>query len=120
MRIRRIEILNFRGIKSLDWKLPDQQVFCLIGKGDSAKTTILEAIRCVFSPQWNLPFNDADFHLCNTEQAIRIEIIIGDLTDEFCSEQKYGMHLRGGTKRRQLSTMNLKMQMTLYSARVLP
>lgn len=98
MKIRRIEILNFRGIKSLDWKLPDQQVFCLIGKGDSAKTTILEAIRCVFSPQWNLPFNDADFHLCSTDEAIRIEVVIGDLPDEFCSEQKYGVHLRGWDK----------------------
>lgn len=98
MKIRRIEIANFRGIKSLDWKLPDQQMFCLIGKGDSAKTTILEAIRCAFSPQWNLPFNDADFYLCSTDEAIRIEVVIGDLPDEFCSEQKYGAHLRGWDK----------------------
>lgn len=98
MKIRRIEILNFRGIKTLDWKLPDQQVFCLIGKGDSAKTTILEAIRCVFSPQWNLPFNDADFYHCGTDAAIRIEVVIGELPNEFCSEQKYGAHLRGWDK----------------------
>lgn len=93
-----MEILNFRGIKQLEWEIPDQQVICLIGKGDSAKTTILEAIRCAFSPQWNRPFNDSDFHLCNTDQPIRIEVVIGELPDEFCSEQKYGAHLRGWDK----------------------
>ena len=98
MKIRKIDILNFRGIKLLEWKLPDQQVFCLIGKGDSAKTTILEAIRCTFSPQWNLPFNGSDFHLCNTDHPIRIEVVIGELPNEFCSEQKYGTHLRGWDK----------------------
>ncbi|NKI70265.1 AAA family ATPase [Collimonas pratensis] len=98
MKIRKISIENFRGIKQLEWNLPDQKIFCLIGKGDSAKSTILEAIRCVFNPQWNLAFNDSDFHLCKTDGSIQIEIIIGDLLDEFCSEQKYGAHLRGWDK----------------------
>ncbi|WP_243048736.1 AAA family ATPase [Dyella sp. RRB7] len=98
MKIRRISIQNFRGIKDLEWNLPDQRVFCLIGKGDSAKTTILEAIRCAFNPQWNLAFNDSDFHLCKTDVPIKIEIVIGDLPDEFCAEQKYGAHLRGWDK----------------------
>lgn len=98
MKIRRIKVQNFRGIKTLDWSLPDEKMFCLIGRGDSTKTTILDAIRCVFNPQWNLPFNDSDFHLCNTESAIEIEIIIGDLLAEFCSEKKYGAHLRGWKK----------------------
>ena len=73
MKIRKIDVLNFRGIKHLEWKLPDQQVFCLIGKGDSAKTTILEAIRCTFSPQWNLPFNDSDFHASSTTLGPRMK-----------------------------------------------
>jgi putative ATP-dependent endonuclease of OLD family len=98
VKIRRISIQNFRGIKDLEWDLPDQQMFCLIGKGDSAKTTILEAIRCAFSPQWNLAFNDSDFHLCKTEDPIKIDVVIGDLPDEFCAEQKYGAHLRGWDK----------------------
>lgn len=98
VKIRRIEITNFRGIKHLKWNIPDQQLVCLIGKGDSAKTTILEAIRCTFNPQWNLPFNDSDFYLCDTGQPIRIEMLLGDLPDEFCSDQKYGAHLRGWNK----------------------
>lgn len=95
MKIRRISILNFRGIKQLNWNLPDRNIFCLIGKGDSAKTTVLEAIRCAFNPQWNLAFNDSDFHLCKTDNPIQIEIVIGDLPDEFCSEKKYGAHVQG-------------------------
>jgi putative ATP-dependent endonuclease of OLD family len=95
MKIRRISIRNFRGIKQLEWNLPEQKIFCLIGRGDSTKSTILEAIRCIFHPQWNLPFNDSDFHLCKTDGSIQIEVVIGDLPDTFCSEEKYGAHLRG-------------------------
>lgn len=98
MKIRQLKILNFRGIGKLEWDLPDENTFCLIGKGDSTKTTVLEAIRCVFSPQWNHAFNDSDFHQCDTDNAIHIEIVLGDLLPEFCAEQKYGAHLRGWNK----------------------
>ncbi|SAL09865.1 recombination protein F [Caballeronia sordidicola] len=95
MKIRKLKIQNFRGIKRLEWDLPNEKTFCLIGRGDSTKTTVLEAIRCAFSPQWNHAFYDSDFHLCNTDDSIQIEIVIGDLLPEFCAEQKYGAHLRG-------------------------
>ncbi|MCP5474947.1 MAG: AAA family ATPase [Rhodanobacteraceae bacterium] len=98
MKIRKLKILNFRGINQLEWDLPDERTFCLIGKGDSMKTTVLEAIRCVFSPQWNHAFNDSDLHQCRSDNSIQIEVVIGDLLPEFCAEQKYGGHLRGWSK----------------------
>ena len=98
MKIRKLKILNFRGINQLEWNLPDEKILCLIGKGDSTKTTVLEAIRCVFSPQWNHAFNDSDFYQCDTDNPIQIEVVIGDLRPEFCAEQKYGAHLRGWSK----------------------
>ncbi len=98
MKIRRLKILHFRGINKLEWDLPNEKIFCLIGKGDSTKTTVLEAIRCAFSPQWNHAFNDSDFYQCNTDNPIQIEVVIGDLLAEFCAEQKYGAHLRGWSK----------------------
>ena len=52
MKVRKLAIKNFRGIKELDWVLPIGNIFCLIGKGDSSKSTILESIRYVFYPQW--------------------------------------------------------------------
>jgi hypothetical protein len=48
-RIRKIEIQNFRGIKELVW-LPSAGINCLIGPGDSGKSSILDAI---FGASWN-------------------------------------------------------------------
>lgn len=98
MKIRKLKIQNFRGINRLEWDLPNEKTFCLIGKGDSTKTTVLEAIRCAFSPQWNHAFYDSDFYQCNTDDSIQIEVVIGDLLPEFCAEQRYGAHLRGWNK----------------------
>ena len=95
MKLRKINIKNFRGVKELNWNLPTADVFCLIGKGDSSKSTILEAIRFAFHPQWNLTLSDSDFHQCKVSDSIVIEVTIGELTEEFCSLDKYGHHLRG-------------------------
>lgn len=95
MKIRKIEIKNFRGVKKLDWSLPNAGIFCLIGKGDSSKSTILEAIRFAFYPQWNLILSDADFYQCKVDNSIVIEITIGALTEAFCALDKYGHYLRG-------------------------
>ncbi len=95
MKIRKIKIKNFRGVKELDWSLPNSDIFCLIGKGDSSKSTILEAIRYAFHPQWNLTLSDSDFHQCKVADSIVIEVTIGALTEAFCSLDKYGQYLRG-------------------------
>lgn len=95
MRIRKISIRNFRGVKDLDWSLPTAGIFCLIGKGDSSKSTILEAIRYAFYPQWNLTLSDSDFYRCKVENAIVIEVSIGDLVEDFLPLNKYGQYLRG-------------------------
>ena len=95
MKIRKIKIKNFRGVKELEWNVPKADIFCLIGKGDSSKSTILEAIRYAFHPQWNLMFSDSDFHQCKLVDSIVIEVTIGELTEEFCSLDKYGHYLRG-------------------------
>ena len=95
MKIRKITIKNFRGVKELDWNLPAADILCLIGKGDSSKSTILEAIRFAFYPQWNLTLSDSDFYQCKVENSIVIDVTVGDLIEEFCSLNKYGHHLRG-------------------------
>lgn len=95
VRIRNLKIKNFRGIKELDWSLSECGIFCLIGKGDSSKSTILEAIRFAFHPQWNLTFSDSDFYQCKVDNPISIEVTIGELVEEFCSLNKYGNYLRG-------------------------
>lgn len=76
MKVRHLSVRNFRGIRELDWPVPDCNVLCLIGRGDSTKSTILDALRRVFHPQWDLPFDDADFHLCNPENPITIDAVL--------------------------------------------
>jgi putative ATP-dependent endonuclease of the OLD family len=57
-RIRRIIIANFRCIKQLTW-VPSPGVNCLIGPGDSGKSTILDAIDYCLGARRNLQFSDA-------------------------------------------------------------
>jgi hypothetical protein len=95
VKIRKIKIKNFRGVKELEWNLPTADIFCLIGKGDSSKSTILEAIRYAFFPQWNLTLSDSDFYQCKVADSIVIEVTIGELLEDFCSLNKYGNYLRG-------------------------
>ena len=95
MRIRHISIRNFRGIRELDWTVPDKRFFCLIGRGDSTKSTILEALRRAFYPQWNLAFDDADFFQCAPANAVCVEVILGDIPDPFRDLENYGHHLSG-------------------------
>jgi len=75
--------------------VPDTKIICLIGRGDSTKSTILEALRRAFHPQWNLTFDDADFHLCRPVNPITIKIMLGDLPDAFRDLEKYGHALSG-------------------------
>lgn len=95
MRIRHLSINNFRGIHEMEWALPDKVLFCLIGRGDSTKSTILEALRRIFYPQWNLVFDDADFYQCKPDNAIRIEAILGCIPEEFRDLENYGHCLCG-------------------------
>ncbi len=81
MRLRRVEIERFRGIKKLHWNVVGDFV-CLLGPGDSTKTTILDAIELTLSPRWNVSFNDADFYDANTEHPLSITITVCELHDE--------------------------------------
>ena len=95
MRICYLSINNFRGVREMVWNLPDKALFCLIGRGDSTKSTILEALRRVFYPQWNLVFDDADFYQCKPENTIRIEAILSGIPEEFRDLENYGHCLSG-------------------------
>lgn len=95
MKLCQIKIRNFRGIRELDWNVPDKHLLCLIGRGDSSKSTILEAIRRAFYPQWNLLFDDADFYNCDPQNAIEIYILLTDIIDDFKDLASYGAHLCG-------------------------
>lgn len=92
-KIVEFEIKNYRGIHSFFLRL-DRDVVCLVGRGDSGKTTILEAIKSVLSPAWNLPFYDTDFYKLNSEQPIEIIASIANVPEYLISEHKYGLWIR--------------------------
>ncbi|MFL0693943.1 MAG: ATP-dependent nuclease [Agrobacterium tumefaciens] len=92
-----MEIENFRGIKTLCW-LPSNGINCLIGPGDSGKSTVLDAIDYCLGARRNLQMTDADFHNLDIDTPIQITLTIGALDDALKSMDSYGMFLRGFIK----------------------
>src|SRR5690242_19317534 len=92
--IRVLEIENFRAIRKLRW-LPSAGMNCLIGPGDSGKSTILDAIDLCLGARRSLSFTDADFHGVNFDQPIRIGLTLGDLDDDLKNLDTYGDFLVG-------------------------
>ncbi len=93
MKLRHLSVRNYRGIKSLDWHL-DGAVICLVGAGDSGKTTILDAIDVVLAPRNYVTFTDTDFFAGDVDQSIVIEASVGELSEELV-EERYGLFTRG-------------------------
>lgn len=96
MRIRRVDIENFRGVKKLTWIIPkDQDLICLIGPGDSTKTTILEAMYLALCERYSLSLSDADFFDADVEQPILIRVTIDDLSKDVMKHGVLGLELSG-------------------------
>jgi putative ATP-dependent endonuclease of OLD family len=91
--IRHIEINNFRAIKQLSWN-PKPGLNCLIGSGDSGKSTILDAIDLALGARRFYSFSDADFYQLDTSLPIIITVTLGELDDELKNIEKYGSFLR--------------------------
>ena len=94
MQVKHVTIKRFRGIKSLDWHIGGR-IICLVGPGDSTKTTILDAIDYALGARWHIPFTDADFYKGDVSKDIIIDVTVGDLPDELITEDKFGTYLRG-------------------------
>ena len=93
-RVRVIEISNFRGIKEFVW-YPSPGLNCLIGPGDSGKSSILDAIDLCLGARRNFQFTDADFHRLDVDTPINISVTIGELDDALKSLDTYGLYVRG-------------------------
>ena len=93
-RIRRLEIRNFRSIQELNW-VPSNGVNCLIGPGDSGKSSILDAIDLCLSARRSAPFGDTDFFGLDVTRNIVIAVTLGSLPDALKNFEVYGDFLRG-------------------------
>lgn len=92
-RIRKVEIRNFRSVRALDW-FPGPGVNCLIGPGDSGKSTILDAIDFCLGARRTAAISDTDFHNLDVGQAISITLTLGALPDALQNLDTYGDFLR--------------------------
>jgi hypothetical protein len=92
--VRVLEIENFRAVRALRW-LPGPGINCLIGPGDSGKSTILDAIDLCLGARRSLSFTDADFHALDFDQPIRIALTLGALDDPLKNIDTYGDFLVG-------------------------
>ncbi|WP_186091542.1 ATP-dependent nuclease [Burkholderia gladioli] len=94
MHIEQLGIRNFRGIKKLLWA-PNRGLNCLVGPGDSGKTTVLDAIEMLFAERTNVNFDDLDFYDSTPANSIRITAVVGRLPTEYLREGRYGLLLSG-------------------------
>lgn len=92
-RIRRVEIRNFRSIRALDW-CPSGGINCLIGPGDSGKSTILDAIDLCLGARRSVSVDDTDFFSLDVTQPISITLTLGALPDALKNINTYGDFLR--------------------------
>ena len=93
-RIRRLQISNFRSIQALDW-VPAPGINCLIGPGDSGKSSILDAIDLCVGARRGGTFGDMDFFALNVDVPITISVALGDLPLSLMDIDVYGEFLRG-------------------------
>ena len=103
-RIRRLIISNFRSIQALDW-VPAPGINCLIGPGDSGKSSILDAIDLCVGARRGGTFGDMDFFALNVETPITISVTLGDLPVSLMDIDVYGEFLpRNGRSRRRTAS----------------
>jgi len=98
-RVRTLEIKHFRSIQHLHWT-PGSGINCLIGPGDSGKSSVLDAIDLCLGVKrsiqfGNAQFRDSDFYRLDVSQPIQISLTIGALDDSLKSLDHYGLYLRG-------------------------
>lgn len=94
VKIHSLSINHYRSIEKFH-QIFSSDFICLIGRGDSGKSTVLEAISSVLSSNWNLPFFDNDFYNCDTKKPIVIEVTLRDIPLDLMPEDKFGLYLRG-------------------------
>jgi putative ATP-dependent endonuclease of OLD family len=94
MQLRQLTILRYRGIETFTWN-PAPGLNCLIGPGDSFKTTILSAISLLLAPYPLGACSEFDFHRRRIADGFEIEAYIGSLDLRSLGAEQRLPHLYG-------------------------
>lgn len=92
MKLRKLTIKNFRGIQELEWELHGNMA-CLVGPGDSRKSTILLALEYLFWSSSNLSVSEVDFYQRKIDVPVEISAIITDLPQKLIDDDRFGLSL---------------------------
>lgn len=79
---------------TLSW-FPTPGINCLVGPGDSGKSTILDAIDLCMGARRTIQFTDADFTDLAVDAPIEITVTLGALSDRLKTIDAYGLFVRG-------------------------
>ena len=105
MKLVDLEIQNFRGIRQCTLSLPvHASTVCLIGAGDSTKTTLLRAIEWIVWPTWNLAACDHDFYDREATNPIILRGTFTEIPNKLLMEDRFGLYLRKNGVAYDLST----------------
>jgi predicted ATP-dependent endonuclease of OLD family len=99
--IKAIEIENFRSIKKLKY-FPSPGVNCIVGPGDSGKSSLLDAIDLCLGAKRSLQFSDSDFYYLDVKNPIKITITLGNLDDGLKNIDSYGGYLHNFNQKSKL------------------
>lgn len=81
MKIKSINIKNYKSfLNSGDIDIEDN-IFALIGQNNTGKSTVLDAIQCFF-PDYKKNIDDREYHK-NTSDSIEISIKFSEVSDEY-------------------------------------
>lgn len=94
VRIRKLEIRRFRCIRDLVWH-PSDGINCLVGPGDTGKSTVLDAIDLCLGARRTPQVGDDDFFRLDTSDPVEISVTLGALDEELKRLDTYGPYLRG-------------------------
>lgn len=92
--IHRVQIENFRRFAAAEWHLKPG-INCLIGAGDSGKTTLMTAIEYALWPSYALSITDNDFHRGNLQAELVINVWVVNPPATLRTDNKHLAYLQG-------------------------
>lgn len=76
MKIKNIQIRNFRSIKDLKWNINEQRIEVLVGKNSVGKCAIIDAIQCFNKQVRGIDKDDKPNDINNPTTEIKTKLIL--------------------------------------------